>query len=95
MSEGRAPVTSLLSSLGQPPPACYTEPFLTWGDQALGTRLKVCTWQGGAAWEGPPVGAQGSVVETQVAICVDGQMDKQMIKKGNPAWNNTQGRQQN
>lgn len=31
------------------------------------------------------------VVETQLAQCVDGQMDTQMIKNGNTAWSNTRG----
>ena len=38
-----------------------------------------------------PGGRVVVVVETQLAQCVDGQMDTQMIKNGNTAWSNTRG----
>ena len=67
-----------------------TGKFLSWSALAVGPRLDACTWLGGAAWGGLPVCCQ-EVVETQLAQCVDGQMDTQMIKNGNTAWSNTRG----
>lgn len=64
------------------------------GDEAFGLELaaswdqaECVLWQGGVSWKGLPVCCQGLIIKTQMAVCVlDGQMDKQMMEKGNTAW---------
>lgn len=87
MGVGWAPAPSLPPPTPSSLPACYK------GNTVFDLELTASWDQAGCVHvvgrgrlEGCPGCCQGLVMETQMAMCVDGQMDKQMTEKENTAW---------